>query len=637
MGVIYKLRDEVKEFIIGEKKANPHLSCRGLEEHVVERFQIKVSKSSINALIKEAGLSAPVGRRAKKKRARIAMPALPMLLENKLPQPGPESQPEPEPQPEPAVAPPKEEIIPDSHKIEEEQIKKEAELIRLIEEEKTKQEEFIKARSEEERKKQEMEEERIRQEEERERQEAELKAKEEMEAARKKEEAAALRLEREKWERLAREEEERRVKEPKAAELFPEINSSGLALLDAADYLLGASSKISDSIQRSLNLEDNTVIIKIKNLLYSSLLSLEKQNSLERFPGIDIQAEALNVINASFQDVRCAKLLFSDNTTAYLDGQLYSVWSTQHIPYDFSNPLYNLKKLLNRYFYEDSPLVIFNAPGYDIPSPEFIRLLLSLDSSYSNIARIILYGNKLEEIGDFTLPAAKKHSFIFGLWPWQFKEYRKVNKIGEFRQLHIEEVRGDFYIADIDMAIAHPSFKEKVTLRGAVLKPGINEKAKLVILTNMPSELISAEGLALKYLQHWPNPEDAFEDYNRKIELFTYTANSQRFFSHKTILPPTEGPKDLATLLTNYLKAMDSYIKWHFLPSGYEESDFTMIKEKFYDLRAINLEKGEGWQRLIFKIPEGYPCLKDLKYIFKRLNEKGISGIDGTRFYFAIS
>ena len=87
MGVIYKLRDEVKEFIIGEKKANPHLSCRGLEEHVEEKFQIKVSKSSINALIKEAGLSAPVGRRAKKKRARITMPALPILLESKLPQP----------------------------------------------------------------------------------------------------------------------------------------------------------------------------------------------------------------------------------------------------------------------------------------------------------------------------------------------------------------------------------------------------------------------------------------------------------------------------------------------------------------------------------------------------------------------
>jgi hypothetical protein len=588
MGVTYKLRDEVKEFIIGEKKANPHLSCRGLEEHIEKKFQIKVSKSSINALIKEAGLSAPVGRRAKKRRARIVMPALPMLLENKLPQ---------------------EEIIPDSHKIEEERLKKETELIRLIEEEKVKQEEHIRL-------------------------EAERIDREEKEAARKKEEVEALRLEREKWEKLAREEEERRVKESKAVGLLPEITSTGWVLLDAADCLVGASSKISDSIQRSLNVEDNTVIIKVKNLLYSSMLSSERQNVLDRLPGIDIQAEGFSIINASFQEARCAKLLFDDNTTAYLDGQFYSVWSTPHIPYDFSNPLYNLKKLLNRYFYEDSPFIVFNAPGYDIPSPEFIRFLLSLGMNYGNISRIVLYGNKLEEIGDFALPAAKKHFFIFGLWPWQFKEYRKVNKIGEFRQLRLEELRRDFYIADIDMVISHPSFKEKVTLRGAALKPGIDEKIELVILTNMPPESISAEGLALKYLQDWPSPEDAFEDYNRKIELFTYTADSQRFFSHKTILPPAEGPKDLAALLSNYLKALDSYVKWHFLPSGYEDSDFLMMKERFYDLKVTNVEKGEGWRRFTFKAPEEYAHLKDLKYIIKRLNEKAISGVDGTRFYF---
>jgi hypothetical protein len=186
------------------------------------------------------------------------------------------------------------------------------------------------------------------------------------------------------------------------------------------------------------------------------------------------------------------------------------------------------------------------------------------------------------------------------------------------------------------MVIAHPSFKEKVALRGAVLKPGINEKAKLVILTNMPPESISAEALALKYLQAWPSPEDAFEDYNRKIELFTYTANSQRFFSHKTILPPTEGPKDLAALLSNYLKALDSYVKWHFLPSGYEDNDFLMMKERFYDLKVTNIEKGEGWRRFTFKALEGHAYLKDLKYIFKRLNEKCIFGVDGTRLYFIL-
>ena len=62
MGVTYKLRDEIVEFIIQQKKENPRLSCRGLVDVVQEHFQTPVSKSSINTVIKNASLSNPVGR-----------------------------------------------------------------------------------------------------------------------------------------------------------------------------------------------------------------------------------------------------------------------------------------------------------------------------------------------------------------------------------------------------------------------------------------------------------------------------------------------------------------------------------------------------------------------------------------------
>jgi hypothetical protein len=62
MGVTYKLKDEIVEFIIQQKKDNPRLSCRGLVEVIQDRFQTPVSKSSINSVIKNASLSNPVGR-----------------------------------------------------------------------------------------------------------------------------------------------------------------------------------------------------------------------------------------------------------------------------------------------------------------------------------------------------------------------------------------------------------------------------------------------------------------------------------------------------------------------------------------------------------------------------------------------
>ena len=62
MGIIHKLRPEIIEFIVQQKKSNPGLSCRGLTSLINVKFQIKVSKSSVNEIIKEAGFSQPVGR-----------------------------------------------------------------------------------------------------------------------------------------------------------------------------------------------------------------------------------------------------------------------------------------------------------------------------------------------------------------------------------------------------------------------------------------------------------------------------------------------------------------------------------------------------------------------------------------------
>ena len=63
MGVIYKFKEEVVDFIVRQKRDNPHLSCRRLTDIVSQEFQIQVSKSSVNAILKNAQLSSPVGRR----------------------------------------------------------------------------------------------------------------------------------------------------------------------------------------------------------------------------------------------------------------------------------------------------------------------------------------------------------------------------------------------------------------------------------------------------------------------------------------------------------------------------------------------------------------------------------------------
>ncbi len=65
MGVIYKLKDEVVSFIVDTKKNDPGVSCRKLSELVYECFEVKVSKSSINTILKKSQLSSSVGRRGR--------------------------------------------------------------------------------------------------------------------------------------------------------------------------------------------------------------------------------------------------------------------------------------------------------------------------------------------------------------------------------------------------------------------------------------------------------------------------------------------------------------------------------------------------------------------------------------------
>lgn len=64
MGVVHKLKEEVVSFIIAQKTSNPSVSVRRLASLTSEQFQIKVSKSSVSAVLKNSALSSSVGRRS---------------------------------------------------------------------------------------------------------------------------------------------------------------------------------------------------------------------------------------------------------------------------------------------------------------------------------------------------------------------------------------------------------------------------------------------------------------------------------------------------------------------------------------------------------------------------------------------
>ena len=72
----YKLKSNIEQFIIGQKTADPVLSCRDLVPLVEAYFQVAISKSLINNVLKHSELSSVVGRRRIKQKLQLAQPSV---------------------------------------------------------------------------------------------------------------------------------------------------------------------------------------------------------------------------------------------------------------------------------------------------------------------------------------------------------------------------------------------------------------------------------------------------------------------------------------------------------------------------------------------------------------------------------
>lgn len=529
MGVIHKLKPEVIDFILATKKSEPNLSCRKLSALILDKFKIEISKSSANSIIKQAGLSMPVGRRLKKKRkpqiAVVAKPAEEIKLI--------EAPPAPLPVPKMPVQKP--------------------------------------------------------------------------------------------------------VEKPLSLEI--ELPSTGAILLKIADYLLGGSRYFTQAIKSYIRSDERELSVKTEGLIYLSLEDISMIRSLINAElAIDdlisylvdlkevraLNTDILRIISTSFPEVRGIEANLSPGGISYrLDGQLYTVWSTPHIPYDFSTTLCNINSYIERHFQKEEPFVLGMAPGYDTPTTEFFDFILSLEGKEKEISQITLYGNKLEKIQVIPIPKKGKRFFIFGLWPWQYVSYRHVKNIGEIRKFYFEPLKTDLYIADTEIEISQPITKQKVTLRGALVKRDPKEKAKVVVLSNFSPEQAKTEDIVNMYLNRWPNLEELFQDFSRKVELFTYTASAQRFFSTENLTLDREASNDIKLLFSHYLKVLDLYVRWHFMPSGYEDKDFPTMNQSFYRLKA-DARREKECLLITFLPPSGYAHLKDLEYALKRINEKEI-------------
>ncbi|MFA6217547.1 MAG: hypothetical protein WDL87_07885 [Candidatus Omnitrophota bacterium] len=500
MGVIYKLHQDVTDYIFVIKKKDPLLSCRKISVIISEKFKSKVSKSSINAVLKQARLSMPVGRRRKQKR-----------------------------------------------------------------------------------------------------------------------------------------------------NIFEAVGL-GAFFLKAADCLTNVSVGFNEIVAQKLGVSLQDIAGKTDFLLYKQLFSdpqsretLNQVSGLKAFVGSRIEVKEMDsyleeikqvmtlpavlcqLITKSFQEIRCVKIRLIDGTYFLLDGRLSTIWqSAENIPFDFS-VTYNEIKSYIKNIIAGKPVVLFMGPEKKQAMGEFFRFLMNLYSQGKNISNLALCNNSSQELEviDFAGLHDKKMQVIFGLWPWQYGQYRKITYLEKFKFYRFEQIKKDFYIADVNVEFTQPIVNNSLILRGCALKNSLNEKVRLVILTNASVSELSSSDLVAAYLERWPNLEETYEDYNRKNELFFYTDAAKSTFSLGLLNVNLEPSLGLDMLFSYYLQALDLYAKWRFFPQGYRKKDFSTMNELFYQL-PCQLKITKNKLLLTFIVPAEYPFLKDLSYACCRVNERGI-------------
>ena len=643
MGIVHKLKPEIQAFILEAKKNKPALGCRSLATLVYEQFQTEVSKSTINALIKTSGLSMPVGRRSKlehqgklkSSQALIQTPikaiiqsaakaVLDLTPVKEVPSKEPQIPAKEEKttiQLPPVISqPPVEaplEIIPQAPVSPEPIVEAPAQPESVVETPVSPPEPV---------------------------EEVPAQPEPAVEIPAPPEPAAEV------MPAAQPEPAEEILAQP--AVIFPdhEVEASGALILKAADYLLGGSFYLCELLKNRLGLAVKDLLAKTETLLYDPLcaenllwslsgkkFSYDEMSSylkhLEEATA-NLSREMFSILENVFQEIRGIQISLAEGEIIYLDGQNHTVWSSPHLPFDLSTTIHQGKKQVHECLEKNQPCILLTAPGYEVPSKEFLDFIYSLEYGRNRMLRATLYNQKTEGVDTLHIEETKKHNFLFGLWPWQYQRYRKIDPAPNFITFHFAPLEQDFFLAETRLELSQPDTEQIVTLRACALKRGLNEKIRLLIVTNFTPEQLSLQSLAQMYLSRWGDPEESFEDFSRKIELFTYTADSRKLFSLESLGSPESAGAEFKNLLSFYLKELELYARWRLLPSGYEEAEFLVVKERFYDLKA-KLKEEDSYFRVIFTPPQGYAFLKDLQYICKRLNEREVIFF-GKRAWFSL-
>lgn len=565
MGIRYKIKPEIEEFILAKVKSEPKLGCRKLVYLVKEQFDKAVSKSSISSILKANGLNKPIGRPQihKKRKPRLGQSLLSI-----------------------DSAPRINLLLPVKDKI-------------LL--------------------------------------------------------TPAATFNEEK-------QQENKDKPMRGA---------GYWFIKAAELCFGGIQAIAVAAEINRNgIDISNLIACYETLLYMPLFGIEDIADLDKMPSAKFlncligkkvdsreirehlnyiessskfNLQALNIFSSHLPKVCGIKFIAKDDTFFLLDADSHSIWSTLHIPADFSSPMDKVQsELKNAFLSLNKPLIIQSSPGFSQPPQIFFDFIKSCSGLDKNklLKRIELYNQGNYLLDTINIAESGEHFFIMGLWPWQYEKLRLIEYKDDFRHLDsasldrfLGPAENRFSFCEGEISLKSEKLNEEVKLRSISIKRGKDEF--LVLITNIKEAKLNSTEIVHLYLERWPNLEEGCQYFLNKIKLSTYVKDKLRVSEVNLSALSESQELSLERMFGFWRIKLNEYCQNSFFPPPYKDLDILRLKEQIYEIGG-RVEAETGHFQIKFNVQSDYKYLNDLEYACRRVNEKNIVDYSGKKLYFDI-
>ena len=574
MGVIYKIKPEIRERIIQEAKAMPELGCRRLSIFIKEQFKIDISKSSINSILKAEGIRFPVGRRRYSgsgvKQLPIAQSENILLLDvpHELTQ------------------------IPLQLSCHDAGLKKQL----PAQEEPIITESFLASASN--------------------------KSNQNVHYIDKLGywflKAADLCLG--GMEVIAHGVSRGIRKDAESSESA--MISEGLFYLS----LLGARD-INEEALQTLNMLTEKPCDAGKLNMFKESLDCDTR-SLQ---------EIARQLHSCLISVRGIKFILEDGASFFIDPQGHSMWpACRSIPRVFSFPSHAAKEYVKRrLFLEAQPFVLQAPPGFGTLQPVFLSFLEGCEGKPGKrFERVEYYGLRNELIDTVSVELKNPYYYITGIWPWQFNEIREEAGPGIFTPFACTISKDSFALAETTLFLTPKSGDKPLALRSIILKR--NQGKVISLITNINRDVMNATQIASAYLSQWPTLELGYSDFLNKSKQPPSLSENQAILQENMKYSNADADISLNKLFNFWFQKLNDFCLKYLFPENYSSLDIKIIKERFYNMPGIIKAENNDYL-VVFNVQSDSEYMPDFNYACQRLNEAGIYLSDGRRLRFGIA